>query len=118
MQSALDNSEAVDAKLHKELEAGRIAGPFGGPPFPNFRVSPLGLVPKKLLGEFRMIHHLSFPKGTSVNDGIPNAETSVRYATVDDAIRLIKQVRAVFWRKLISKMLFALYLLTQPITIF
>ena len=38
-----------------------------------------------------MIHHLSFPKGTSVNDGIPDIETSVRYATVDDAIRLIKQ---------------------------
>ena len=38
-----------------------------------------------------MIHHLSFPKGTSVNDGIPDVETSVRYATVDDAIRLIKQ---------------------------
>ena len=91
LRSALDNSVVVDAKLRKELEAGQIAGPFGGPPFPNFRVSPLGLVPKKQLGEFRMIHHLSFPKGTSVNDGIPDAETSVRYATVDDAIRLIKQ---------------------------
>ena len=39
-----------------------------------------------------MIHHLSFPKGTSVNGGIPDVETSVRYATVDDAIRHIKQV--------------------------
>jgi hypothetical protein len=54
-------------------------------------VLPLGLVPNKQPGDFRMIHHLSFPNGTSVNDGILDIEMSVRYATVDDAIRLIKQ---------------------------
>ena len=43
----------------------------------------MGLVPKTQPGEFRMIHHMSFPKAT--------VETSVRYATVDDAIRLIEQ---------------------------
>ena len=91
LRSALENPTAVDAKLQRELGAGRLAGPFTSPPFKNFRVSPLGLVPKKQPGEFRMIHHLSFPKGTSVNDGIPDVETSVHYATVDDAIRLIKQ---------------------------
>ena len=91
LRSALNNPGAVDSKLHQELEAGRLAGPFRLPPFPKFRVSPLGLVPKKQPGDFRMIHHLSFPKGTSVSDGIPDIETSVRYATVDDAIRLIKQ---------------------------
>ena len=67
-------------------------GPFHAPPFPNFRVSSLGLVPKKHPGDFRMIHHLSFPKGASVNDGIPEIETSVRYATVDDVINLIRRV--------------------------
>ena len=87
---ALENPAAVDAKLQKELGAGQLARPFSSPPFQNFRVSPLGLVPKKQLGEFRMIHHLSFPKGTSLNDGIPDVETSVRYATVDDAIMLRK----------------------------
>ena len=91
LRSALDNPKAVDSKLNKELEAGRLAGPFISPPLKYFRVSPLGLVPKKQPGDFRMIHHLSFPNGTSVNDGIPDIETSVRYATVDDAIRLIKQ---------------------------
>ena len=91
LRSALENPAAVDAKLQMELGAGRLAGPFISPPFKNFRVSPLGLVPKKQPGEFCMIHHLSFPKGTSVNDGISDVETSVRYATVDDAIRLIKQ---------------------------
>ena len=59
-------------------------------PFHPFRVSPLGLVPKKSPGEFRLIHHLSFPRGYSVNDGIGPEDTSVHYATVAEAIRLIK----------------------------
>ena len=41
-------------------------------------------------GEFRLIHHLSFPKGSSVNDGIPPEHTSVHYATIDEAIKLIR----------------------------
>ena len=57
---AIQNPTAVDAKLSKELDAQRLAGPFSSPPFPVFRVSPLGLVPKKVEGEFRLIHHLHF----------------------------------------------------------
>lgn len=34
-------------------------------------MSPLGIVPKKAPGEFNLIHHLSFPRGNSVNSGIP-----------------------------------------------
>ena len=90
MPSALNNQIAVDQKLAKELAAGRLAGPFIAAPFHPFRVSPLGLVPKKSPGEFRLIHHLSFPRGSSVNDGMAPENTSVHYATVADAIRLIK----------------------------
>ena len=32
---------------------------------------PLGMVPKKALGEFRLIHYLSFLQGMSVNDATP-----------------------------------------------
>ena len=46
--SALDNPEAVDAKLQKELEVRRLAGPFQSPPLSPFWISPLGLVPKKV----------------------------------------------------------------------
>ena len=67
--SAQQNPEIVSAKISKELAAGRLAGPFDSPPLPNFRVSPLGVVPKKAPGEYRLIHHLSFPRGASVNDG-------------------------------------------------
>ncbi len=62
------NPEIVSAKISKELAACQLAGPFDRPPFPNFRVSPLGVVPKKAPVEYRLIHHLSFPCGASVND--------------------------------------------------
>jgi hypothetical protein len=91
LSSCSDHPDAVDKKLAKELDAQRLAGPFATPPFPNFRISPLGVVPKKTPGEFRLIHHLSFPKGTSVNDGISSQNTTVSYATITDAIQLIKQ---------------------------
>lgn len=89
--SARDHPDAVFSKIKKETEALRLAGLFEPPPFTEFRVSPLGVVPKKVPGEFRMIHHLSVSSGFSVNDGILSANTSVQYATIADAISLIKQ---------------------------
>ena len=90
--SAQQNPEIVSAKISKELAAGRLAGPFDTPPFPNFRVSPLGVVPKKAPGEYRLIHHLSFPRGASVNDGISTEDASVQYARVDDTVAMIKHL--------------------------
>ena len=63
LKPALENSDIVQQKIQKEIEAGRVEGPFESPPFDNFRVSPLGLVSKKEPGEFRLIHHLSYPRG-------------------------------------------------------
>lgn len=57
--SAQDNPEVVDAKLNKEYETGRLAGPFHKLPFYPFRVFRLGVVPKKTTGEIRLILHLS-----------------------------------------------------------
>ena len=91
LTSALENPQIVDMKLAKELAIARLARPFVSPSFPSFYVSPIGVVPKKVLGDYRLIHHLSYPKGLSVNDGIPYEHTSVHYATVTDAIRLIKR---------------------------
>lgn len=74
-----------------ELSCKRIAGPFLDPPLPNFRSSPLGLVPKKSSpGEYRMIHHLSFPDDLSVNDGIAQSHRTVKYQSIYDAIALIQ----------------------------
>lgn len=49
LKSALSQPQVLSAKLDKERAAGRIAG---------------------ILSEFRLIHHLSYPKGSSVNDYI------------------------------------------------
>ena len=66
--------------INKEVREGRVMRPFEELPIANLRVSPLGLVSKKVPGEFCLIHHLSFPEGTSVNDAIPPELCSVRYA--------------------------------------
>ena len=89
LKSALNLPDIVDTKLKKESSAGRILGPLSKPPFERFVMSPLGLVPKKLPGEFRVIHHLSYPQGSSVNDGIDKEHSSVHYANISQAIKHI-----------------------------
>lgn len=81
LASALEQPEVMTTKLTKEWSAGRIAGPFSAPPFVNFVTSPLGVVPKKNPGNFRIIHHLSYPEGKSVNDFIPDDKSTVHYAS-------------------------------------
>ena len=47
LKSAREAPDLIEQKLHKEVALGRVAGPFESIPFPTFRVSPVGLVPKK-----------------------------------------------------------------------
>jgi len=94
LKSATENPQVIINKLGKEREAGRIVGPFSSPPFLNFVSSPLGVVPKKTPSEFRLIHHLSYPEGSSVNDSIPYETSSVHYARISDAIQVIKTTGA------------------------
>ena len=60
--------------------------------FDNFISSPLGVVSKETPGEFRIIHHLSYLDGSSVNDFIPDQFSSVQYASIGDAITVIKSL--------------------------
>lgn len=80
--------------IQEELLAGRIVGPFRGPPSPTFISSPLGVIPKKESGAFHVIHDLSYPKGRSVNDLIPNSLTFVVYEDFDHVVSLINAVGA------------------------
>ena len=89
--SASKHPEIIETKLNKELIEGRLAGPFDHSPFQDFVVSPIGLQPKKVENEFRLIHHLSHPKGSSINDGISEEYSKVRYATVPEAVEYIKK---------------------------
>jgi hypothetical protein len=84
--SVADNLKEVEKKIKGEIEKGRVEGPFDDPPLKNLRCSPIGLVPKKAPGEFRLIQHLSWPEGKSVNDFIDPSMSSVKYSSFDDAI--------------------------------
>ena len=94
LKSALSQPQVVSAKLEKECATSKIAGLFSSPPFPYFPCTPLGIVPKKDLSEFRSIHHLTYPKGSSVNDYIPQEFSSVKYACINNAISVIKSLGA------------------------
>ena len=50
----------LNARLQQELLSNRIADPFTEP-----------LFPKKSPGEYRLIYHLSYPEGGSINHYIP-----------------------------------------------
>ena len=82
----------LNQRLQQELLSNRIAGPFTEPPFPNIQVSPLGLVPRKSPGENRLIHHLSYPEGGSINHHIPPEFCTFQYQSVHTAIEIIKQL--------------------------
>ena len=88
--SASQQPTIVREKIEAEIAAGRVLGPFKEPPFSNLVLSPIGLVEKKSPGEYRLIHHLSYPDNKSINDGIPDEAASVQYTTVDDAIAVIR----------------------------
>ncbi|KAM4013494.1 LOW QUALITY PROTEIN: uncharacterized protein ACNLHF_003571 [Anomaloglossus baeobatrachus] len=88
--SAYQHAAVVAEKLRKEVALGRMAGPFRALPF-HLVVSPLGVVPKKEPGKFRLIHHLSYPRGRSVNDGIPAELCSVVYTSFDEATKWVKR---------------------------
>lgn len=79
LPTALAQPDIVKANLDKEVSLGRVAGPFSTPPFPNFQVLTIGLVPpKKYSDKFCTIFHLSFPKSgvTSINYSISTEDFS------------------------------------------
>lgn len=81
----------AEQKIDREISLGRVAGPFKQPPFPTLQVSPLGLVPKKD-GDYRLIHHLSYPEAASINFFIDSEQSSVTYSTIDDAAAMIARL--------------------------
>ena len=88
LKSAFQYMSALKEKISKEVELGRIAGPFSFPPLANFKMSPVGLIPKQD-GSWRLITHLSYPLGQSVNDGVDKAFTEVTYTSFDKVVDMI-----------------------------
>lgn len=89
LKSARDFPLVVRQKVEAEVRLGRMCGPFASPPLPGLCISPIGVVPKKVPGKFRLIQHLSYPHGGSVNDGIPAEVCRVRYQLFDEALELV-----------------------------
>lgn len=91
LPSALAHAPTISTDIEKQLVAKRTNGPFLQPPLANFRCSPLGAVTRKHSSKVRRIHHLSWPPGTSINDGIPVSEGTIAYdsfaCAVDDLIK-------------------------------
>ena len=92
LKSVNEHLELVKEKITKKVEAGLVAGPFKNRPISTLRVSPLGVIPKKQPGEYRIIHHLSYPENYSVNDFIDPALCSVTYTSFDEAIKLVQKL--------------------------
>lgn len=91
--SELANRHIVKDKVDAEVAAGRLLGPLPTHLASLVQVSPLGLVPKAHQeNKWRLIMDLSYPSGYSINDGIPPALCSLHYASVDNAVDIIKQL--------------------------
>jgi len=91
--TVLQISDELSKNISDDLQLGRIR-PINALPT-QYACSPLGAVPKKQNGEFtgwRRIHDLSFSRGLSVNDGIPEQYRSLSYQTLDDAIQIIESL--------------------------
>ena len=86
MESARLHPEAVSGYLQKESRLGRMLGPFMESELvPQSQVSRFGVIPKGHgTGKFRLITDLSYPPGTSVNDGIDPELCTLSYTTVEE----------------------------------
>jgi len=81
--SAKENPDFITKKIGQELVAGRLL-PVRLEWLAHVRTSPLGQVPKQPTGN-RLIHHLSAPAGTSINDTIDKDDARAQYGSVDQA---------------------------------
>ena len=67
-----------------------VAGPFASIPLPNLHVSSFGVIPKKgQPAKWHLIVNLSFPQGSSINDGIDPDEFSMHYIKLDQIISMV-----------------------------
>ena len=78
-------------KLKNEIDLGRMLSPFSTKPISSLRISPIGLV-QKSDNSWRLISHLSFPSGSSVNDFIREDFRWVKYSSFDKVVEMISSL--------------------------
>jgi len=92
MLSASQHPQPIETYISKELAAGRIIGPLPAS-VEGVHVSRFGIIPKPHQpGKWRLITDLSFPNGSSINDGIDPQLCSLSYTSIDDAVRTIMRL--------------------------
>jgi len=91
LEGARQRPQVVDDYLLSEVSTGRVIGPFLPRAVPHVHISQFGVIPKSQPGKWRLIVDLSLPKGHSVNDGISKPLCSLKYVTIDEAIKGIVQ---------------------------
>ena len=97
LRSAYEHPLVVDAYLRREVELERMVRlpAAEARAIPWLQVSPIGVIPKRNRpNAWRLIVDLSSPEGHSVNDGVDRAECSIKYASIDDAVRMIRALGA------------------------
>jgi hypothetical protein len=94
--TAQQNPAVVTKLLQDEVDKGYVIGPFDSPPFPIYRISPIGIAEHKYSKKQRLILDLSAPHNCSehisINALIDKADFSVSYVKVDEAVRIIKKL--------------------------
>ena len=93
LQSVRGQPQLVEQHVQEEVQALRLRGPIPSVLETTCHISPIGLIPKpNQPGEWRLIVDLSAPAGVSVNDAISPDSCSLRYASLDDAVRMVRQL--------------------------
>ena len=68
MPSVTAHPQVINDSLAEECAQGRIMGPLRPDSVPGTQINRFGLIPKRKLGEWRLIVDLLSPEGRSVND--------------------------------------------------
>ena len=89
---SLVNPGVVWSRIQTEVAAERMVGPLSSEWATLVHCSPLGLVPKGVSGKWRVIVDLSFPWGRRVNAAIDQDLCFLRYASLDNAIDLVRKL--------------------------
>ena len=90
LEGALSHPEVVEDYIKEEVRLGRVVGPIRPSLRSSCHISRFGVIPKgHQTNEWCLIVDLSFPKGHSINDGIPKHLCSLKYISIDDAVQEI-----------------------------
>ena len=94
-----ENIAAAETKIKEEWSLNRLQGPYKSPPYLRFKACPLA-IRQKSNGKHRLLHNLSFPYNEdAVNTRIPRENYKVKFASIQDAIDILKNKKGAYMAK-------------------